>query len=164
MLFATTIGGGGFVWFATAAIASVFPARRGKAWQLILAALFTWMAVDGIVKPLVGRPRPFDVDPQIKLIDQRPVSASFPSGHAAMAMAGALAGTRLFPAAGWLMWPLAAVITCSRIYLGVHWPSDVFAGALIGLACGWFVLGGRRVAAGFSRKDAHLAPPKSPAL
>lgn len=143
MVFLSAIGAGGFIWFAIAAIAAVFPARRAAAWRMILAGLFTWMIVDGMIKPMVDRTRPFVAEPQIQLLDQRPLNASFPSGHAAIAFAGALAGTRLFPAAGWLMWPLAAMIACSRIYLAVHWPSDVLAGIVIGFACGWCVLGGR---------------------
>ncbi|MEO8682438.1 MAG: phosphatase PAP2 family protein [Vicinamibacterales bacterium] len=143
MVFLSTIGGGGFIWIVIGAIAAVFPARRAAAWRLILAALFTWMIVDGFIKPMVDRRRPFEVDQEIQLIDQRPLTASFPSGHAATAVAGALAGTALFPAAGWVMWPLAAAIAFTRLYLGVHWPSDVLAGALVGLLSGWLVLGGR---------------------
>ena len=144
MVFLSTIGAGGFIWIVIAAIAAVFPARRFDAWRMILAALFTWMIVDGLIKPMVDRPRPFEIDPQIHLLDQRPLTSSFPSGHAATAVAGAIAGTRLFPAMGWLLWPLAAAIAVSRLYLGVHWPSDVIAGVILGAACGWFVLGGRR--------------------
>ena len=143
MVFLSTIGAGGFIWIVIATITAVFPARRAGAWRMVLAALVTWFIVDGLIKPIVDRPRPFEADPQIHLLDQRPVTASFPSGHAATAVAGALAGTRLFPTLGWLMWPLAAAITLSRLYLGVHWPSDVIAGAIIGATCGWFVLGGR---------------------
>jgi undecaprenyl-diphosphatase len=143
MVFVSTIGAGGFVWIAMAAIAAVFPARRAAAWRMIMAALITWLLADVIIKPLVGRPRPFANDTQIQLISQRPITTSFPSAHAAIGMAGAMAGTRLFPSTGWLMWPLAVAIALSRVYLGVHWPSDVIAGAVFGVACGWFVLGGR---------------------
>ena len=147
MVVVSAIGGGGFVWTVIAAIAFVFPHRRAGAWRVLLAVWLTWFAVDGVIKPLVGRTRPFDVIHDIQLLDQRPVTASFPSGHAATAVAGALALSRLFPSAWWAFWPLATLIAFSRLYLGVHWPSDVLAGAIIGAALGFFVLGGRKPAA-----------------
>jgi undecaprenyl-diphosphatase len=63
-----------------------------------------------------------------------------------MAMAGALTVTRMLPRSSWILWPIAALIAASRIYLGMHWPTDVVAGAAFGLAVAWFVLGGRPTA------------------
>jgi undecaprenyl-diphosphatase len=110
---------------------------------MLLAGLFTWGVCEFALKPSFGLPRPFEVDPSITVIDARPVTRSFPSGHAATAVASALGGARMIPRSAWVWWPLAAVVAVSRIYIGVHWPSDVLGGAFIGLACAWFVLGGR---------------------
>jgi undecaprenyl-diphosphatase len=153
MLLASAVGRGGFVWIATALIAAVFPRRRMAAWRVILSVALTFLLVDGVIKPIVDRDRPFEVLPEARLIDARPLTGSFPSGHAASAMAGALSVGRLLPAARIVWWPLAVVIAVSRMYVGVHWPSDVLAGLLIGWATAWFVLGGRMrtVTAGSAR-------------
>jgi len=109
---------------------------------VILSVALTFLLVDGVIKPIVHRDRPFEVLPDARLIDSRPLTGSFPSGHAASAVAGALSVGRLLPAASIVWWPLAAVIAVSRIYVGAHWPSDVLAGLVIGWAMAWFVLGG----------------------
>jgi len=143
MLLASALGAGGFVWWVTALITSIFPNKRAAAWQMLLAGLLTWGFSEYAMKPLFDRARPFEVDPAITVIDARPTTAAFPSGHAAMAFAYALAGARMIPGSAWAFWPLATIIAISRVYIGVHWPSDVIGGAVIGLACAWFALGGR---------------------
>jgi undecaprenyl-diphosphatase len=62
---------------------------------------------------------------------------SFPSGHAANNMAVATVLLLLFPGRGWLYLPVALLIAYSRIYTGSHWPLDVVAGMLLGIAGGW---------------------------
>lgn len=143
MLLASALGAGGFIWIVFGSIAGIFPRHTAAMWRLWLAVAFTVVIVDAVVKPFMNRARPYEALPEIGLIDARPTNQSFPSGHAALAVAGALAGTRMIPAAGWILWPLAALVSVSRLYLGVHWPTDVIGGAVVGLACAWFVLGGR---------------------
>jgi undecaprenyl-diphosphatase len=142
MLFASAIGAGGFVWVIIAMIAAVFPDRRAAAFRMILAVMMTFAVCDAVLKPMFNRTRPYDADQEIRLVGAKSITSSFPSGHAAMAVAGALAGSQLFPAAAWVWWPLAILIAGSRLYIGIHWPTDVLAGSLLGLATAWFVLGG----------------------
>ncbi len=163
MLLASAVGRAGFVWWVTALIAMVFPRRRMAAWRLILAVALAYLLVDGVIKPVIGRARPFDVVADARLIDQRPVTSSFPSGHTAAAVAGALAAGRLFPRARPAWWLLAVGIALSRVYVGAHWPTDVLAGAVLGLAVGWWVLGGRAVRPrGYSERDV-AGPDRRPA-
>jgi undecaprenyl-diphosphatase len=143
MLLASELGRGGFVWIAVALIAAVFPRHRMAAWRVLLSIGLTFLMVDAVIKPNLDRDRPFETVTTARLIVARPQTGSFPSGHAASAVAGALSVGRMLPAARLVWWPLGAAIALSRIYVGVHWPSDVVAGLVIGWAMAWFVLGGR---------------------
>ncbi len=143
MVLASALAGGGFVWIVLALIVSVLPRYRADAWRLLLAVGFSFLLTDVVLKPWLERPRPFDADPTVSVIVGRPVTSSMPSGHTTQAVAAAVAGARLLPGLGWALWPFAGVVALSRIYVGVHWPTDVVAGAIIGLACGWLVVGGR---------------------
>jgi undecaprenyl-diphosphatase len=143
MLTVSDLGARGFIWIVVAAIAFVFPARRADAWRALLVVAATYLVVDGLLKSAIWRDRPFDVLPDGYLIAARSTTSSFPSGHAAAAIAGAIAVSRLFPRARavWLL--LAALIVYSRVYIGVHFPFDAIAGAAVGAAVAMFVLGGR---------------------
>jgi len=142
MLAASAVAQGGALWLVLAAVGWTAQARRAAAWRLLLAIALTYLVVDLVLKPAIGRPRPFEVVSGLQLLGVVPSGASFPSGHAARAFAGALAGSRLYPALRWVLWSVAGLVAVSRVYLAAHWPSDVVAGGVVGVACAWFVLGG----------------------
>jgi undecaprenyl-diphosphatase len=144
MVAVTVAGGAGRIWLAAALVAAMLrPARAAAAWRLALAIGLTGLMTDRVIKPNVGRVRPFDAVADVRVIAVRPATYSFPSGHAANAFAGALALGRVVPAARPAWWLLAAAIGFSRVYVGVHYPLDVLGGAMLGLACAWFAIGGR---------------------
>ena len=144
IMLALSVGGqGGRVWLLIGAVvALVRPSRAPGVWQTALAIGLAALVVDVVAKPVVGRLRPYDSAPEVRVIDRRPDTRSFPSGHAATAFAGAFALSRLWPSGRLRVWTLAALIAFSRVYVGVHYPLDVLGGALVGLASGAFVVGG----------------------
>jgi len=144
MLGMSSIGQAGTVWIILGAVAVLEqPARAGRWWQLILAIGLAYLLVDHVLKPGFARSRPFDQLMDIRVVGFRPVTYSFPSGHACSAFAGAWVLTLMWQRAAPLLWTLAALIAVSRIYIGVHYPIDVLAGALLGLCVGALVTGGR---------------------
>lgn len=105
----------------------------------IALALAANAAATAALKAAVDRPRPPEADPEIVPLVPVPESASFPSGHASSAFAAAAALALFLPRRRWPLVVAAALVGLSRIWLGVHYPTDVLAGALLGLAIGYLV-------------------------
>ncbi|MFQ6394411.1 bifunctional phosphatase PAP2/diacylglycerol kinase family protein [Nocardia sp. KC 131] len=106
--------------------------RRGAVRGLLAVGVASAVA-NGIAKPLFPRRRPPDESvPFVRRLVSPPVSSSFPSGHAASAAAFVTGVALESPAAGAVVAPIALAVGYSRVHIGVHWPSDVVAGALLG--------------------------------
>jgi membrane-associated phospholipid phosphatase len=116
------------------------------AWAVRIGFVFTAIAVPGlfstIVKRLIGRARPLVVGNDAMAFvpfGWKVDYASLPSGHATTAFAALFAIGAIFPQARALMWIYAGLIALSRVVLTAHFPSDVVAGALVGVAGAWLV-------------------------
>jgi undecaprenyl-diphosphatase len=94
-----------------------------------------------ILKRLIQRPRPADAESTLSAFIQPSDKFSFPSGHTAAAFMVALVVASFFPWAAALAYALALSIGASRVLLGVHFPSDIAAGALLGTLAGLLSLG-----------------------
>lgn len=129
----TRAGEHSVLWLVLAAAGALFGGRRatGAAGKGVLALACTSATANGL-KLVSRRRRPG----RRRLLHHTPRSSSFPSGHSASAFAFAVAASRELPEAGPVLLPLAAGVAYSRVYLGVHYPSDVIAGAAIGTAFG----------------------------
>ena len=93
--------------------------------------LYKWL------KRKISRPRPFQVNPDIACMAAPLDRFSFPSGHTLHAVAFSVVVTAYYPALGWIVFPFTGLVAISRLVLGLHYPSDVLAGAAIGLAVSW---------------------------
>jgi membrane-associated phospholipid phosphatase len=117
------------VWLAIGVAGQVLDGSKRDRWRRATGTVAGVYALNTALKPIVRRRRPrlAGLPP---LIDT-PTDLSFPSAHASTAFAGALAYSRLgvpaFP-----LYELATCLALSRLYLGVHYPSDVLAGAVLG--------------------------------
>jgi undecaprenyl-diphosphatase len=116
---------------------------------LVVLADAAAQGISDALKVAVGERRPRLPHPLVAV----PRSAAFPSGHATAAFACATVLAALAPRAAPVFVVLAAAIAYSRLYVGVHWPLDVVAGAVLGVATGLLLLAAarRRSAAGRRR-------------
>lgn len=126
----------GELWILLAAVLLLIPKTRRLGAAVSVALILDLVTCNWIMKPLFHRIRPCDVNTAVQLLVPRLGDFSFPSGHTAcsFAAAGALRGM------GSRLWIPAVVIAVlmglSRLYLYVHWPTDVLAGAVVGWLCG----------------------------
>lgn len=137
LVFITHLGDEGLVWLVLSAACLVRRKTRRCGAAMLLALVFSLLVGNMTIKPLVARLRPFQTYPElISLIKQG--GYSFPSAHAMSSFAAATAFYLPFRKRGQASHGipclvLAFLIAFSRVYVGVHYPSDVLAGSLIGI-------------------------------
>lgn len=134
----------GVLWFATAAAiaATRSPRARKAAVRGVASLALASATINTLGKRSVRRPRPvLDNVPVMRQLKRQPITTSFPSGHSASAAAFA-AGVAL-ESRGWgaAVAPVAAAVALSRVYTGVHFPSDVLVGATLGVGAAYAVRG-----------------------
>ncbi len=133
MRFFSNIGEAGLVWLVMIAALLLFKKTRRVGFDILVSLAICWCLSNLVVKPIVGRVRPYVGIEELTAIVKLPSDASFPSGHACASFACAYpAGRGLGRKAGIAVWVLAALITVSRVYVGVHYLTDILAGAAIG--------------------------------
>jgi undecaprenyl-diphosphatase len=134
----TVLGTAGFLWGVIAGVAFLIALLVGRfePWDLIVpwgSVAVSWIVAE-LSKYLFNRGRPFIWDTEIAPLIKTPSSSSFPSGHSATAAAGALTLSAVYPAFAPLFVLMGLLVALSRVYLGVHYPFDVLAGSMIGIA------------------------------
>ena len=134
MKFVTFLGNGGWFWILCAVVLLAIPKTRKTGYAAVLSLIFGVIVTNLLLKNIVARPRPFaEIEALIPLI-AKPTDFSFPSGHTTASFAVALVMLRMLPKKiGIPAVVLAALVAFSRLYLGVHYPTDVLVGFVVAL-------------------------------
>ena len=113
---------------------SGFSWSRPWLWTRVGAAILVAESISGALKDWTGRDRPPLSNPEPEPLVGLPATHSFPSGHATVSFACATVLALAVPSLRVPLYALAALIAFSRVYVGVHFPFDVLAGAVLGVA------------------------------
>ena len=137
MIFLSSLGNAGIFWGCLGILLLAIPKTRKCGGCMILSMALTYVLGNLVLKNLVARVRPYDVNTAIAILIKKPLDFSFPSGHTAASFA---AMTALFLAKMKKAWiaalVLAVLIAFSRLYFYVHYPTDVLGGAVVGILSG----------------------------
>lgn len=140
MIFITSLGNGGAIWVIMA-MGLLIPKKTRKTGIMVISGLLLSLIINNIIlKNLVARTRPYDMIAGLTSLVGIQRDYSFPSGHTASSFVAAIIMLRNLPKKyGIPTLTLAFLISFSRLYVGVHYPTDVIAGALIATAISLFV-------------------------
>lgn len=130
------LGNAGWFWIAAAIVLLITKKYRRVGAAVALALIFGLIVGNLTLKPLIARIRPYDVRPYIELLVSKPSDFSFPSGHTLASFEAATAIMLGDKRLGIPALILAVLIAFSRLYLYVHYPSDVAAGIVLGVLFG----------------------------
>lgn len=132
--FVTSLGNAGWFWIAVSVMLLIPKRTRYVGIAALLSLLIGALITNVALKNVVARTRPYEVIDGLKLLVKAQSDFSFPSGHSCASFAAAVVYFKMLPRKyGIPAVVLAALIAFSRLYVGVHYPSDVIAGTLIGI-------------------------------
>ena len=142
-LFITHLGDEGILWIILGIVLLFWKKTRPIGFTMLLSLLFDFLIINVTLKDLISRPRPFVVNEAITpLITNVSPYRSFPSGHSGGSFAAMFALYKWVPKkVGIPALVLAALVALSRLYVGVHYPTDIIGGCIIGFMCSVWAYG-----------------------
>ena len=132
----TSLGDGGAIWILTSIILLYFQKTRKYGIVLIIALVLCFLIGNLGIKPFVSRTRPFNINTAFEILISKPKDFSFPSGHTMSSFAAATVLFYMDKNIGIMAFLLAFLIGFSRLYLYVHFSTDVLAGIILGISLG----------------------------
>lgn len=135
----TSLGEDGIIWIALGFILLI-PKKYRKTGIMVLATLLVMLIVNNIIlKNLIARPRPCWTYPEMVQLVGNPSSYSFPSGHTVSAFAVAFTVFSQHKKLGKIIIVMAAIMAFTRLYVFVHFPTDIYGGIIVAAAITTFV-------------------------
>lgn len=125
--------GNGYLWFLAAIVCFLIKKTRPFGRTLAINLALCVISCSFILKPIVQRIRPYDLNSTVSLIVDAETDYSFPSGHTFLAFSTATIIFMYNKALGTAAYIFASIIAFSRLYLYVHFPTDVICGAVFGI-------------------------------
>ena len=151
MLYMTKMDLSKILILAVISIYAVYRTRGRALWVIALAGIAVGLSdqlSSHVLKNVIERVRPCHTVPDVHLLCRCPSSFSFPSSHAANFSSAATVLIGYAPMSALVVIPLVLLVGASRVSVGVHWPSDVIGGIVVGVICGLFVVFLGRIVAG----------------
>ena len=143
MPFITRLCNDGEIWILFGIVLLFFKKYRKFGVFVLVGMLIGSLIGNEILKPIFARPRPchiYDMLPEMLIDIPKITSYSFPSGHTTSSVIAATVLVRANKKFGFFAIPLAAVIAFSRMYLFVHFPTDILGGTVLGILIGFFTV------------------------
>lgn len=153
MVVVSTLGNAGLIWILTGLVLLIPKKTRQCGITMLIAMAFSFLLGNIILKNLIARDRPFVLDETVELLIPKPGEFSFPSGHTLNGFTAATVIFLHFKKAGIGALLFAGLIAFSRMYLFVHFPTDILGGMILGIMDALLVTFVVRKAVGRKRRE-----------
>lgn len=133
MIALSTIGNAGIIWIILSIVLAIIPKTRKCGLTMMCSMALSFVVGNILLKNIIGRARPCSIDTSVSLLIPFPSEYSFPSGHTLNGFTAAVTLFLFHKKSGIIAIIIAGLIAFSRMYLFVHYPTDILGGIIIGI-------------------------------